>query len=320
MKKKRVCLVTGGAGFIGSHITDALLRKGYRVRVLDNFSRGKMENLSDSIRSIDLVRGDIRCLKTVKKMMKGTDYVFHLAAIASVPQSCEDPEETHEVNVRGTLNVLLAARDAKIKRVVFTSSSAIYGDTKNFPTSEQERPMPESPYAASKMMGEYYCRNFTALYGLETVALRYFNVFGPRQDPKSQYSNVIPIFIRQIKLGNPVMVHWDGRQSRDFVYIENVVNANLIAMDHPLAKGESFNIGCREEKNILGIVRELRKCMGIKSLKVKFCPKRAGDVRRTLADITKAKKRMGYRPTVFFDEGLRKTVAWFLNRPKALSR
>ncbi|HOE68526.1 MAG TPA: SDR family oxidoreductase [Candidatus Omnitrophota bacterium] len=316
--KHQTCLVTGGAGFIGSHIVDALVRKGFRVRVLDDFSRGKMENLELSRRHVKVIEGDVRSLKTVSAAVKGAACVFHLAAIASVPQSCADPLEAHEVNVTGTLNVLLAARDAGVKRVVFTSSSAIYGDTRKFPTREDERPMPESPYAASKIMGEYYCRNFTRLYGLETVSLRYFNVFGPRQDPKSQYSNVIPIFIRKMKRGETVTVHWDGKQSRDFVHIDNVVSANLIAMRKPGVAGESFNVGCFEEKSILEIVRDLKACLGIRNVVTEFGPKRAGDVRRTLADISKAKKKLGYRPVMFFKKGLQSTVRWFLDHPEAL--
>ncbi len=315
MKKK--CLVTGGAGFIGSHIVDGLVRKGFRVRVLDNFSRGKLENLSESIRSVEIIKGDVRSKKTVSAAVRGMDYIFHLAAIPSVPQSCADPEETHDVNITGTLNILLAARDEKVKRVVFTSSSSIYGDTKKFPTTENERPMPESPYAASKVMGEYYCRNFIELYGLETVCLRYFNVFGSRQDPKSQYSNVIPIFIRQMKLGKTVVVHWDGKQSRDFVHIDNIVNANLIAMKKAGVAGKSFNIGCCEEKSILQIASAVRNCLGVKKIKIKFRPKRPGDVRRTLADITRARKELGYRPTVLFDRGIKRTVDWFLDHPEA---
>ena len=318
MTQKALCLVTGGAGFIGSNLVEGLLSKGYRVRVLDNLSTGKLENLAQVRSQIEFFQGDLRCDKDVRKAVRGVRYVFHMGAIANVPQSVEQPLVTHEVNVTGTFRLLQASREAGVKRLIFTSSSAIYGETKKFPSTEAELPRPESPYAASKIMGEYYCRNFSTLYGLETVALRYFNVFGPRQNPRSRYACVIPIFLKCFLDGVLPEVHWDGKQSRDFVYVDDVVAANLLAMKKSGVSGEAFNIGSHSEARVLDCLTGIQKILGVKKVKILTTPKRAGDVRRTFADISKARRLLGFRPVVSFAKGLRQTVAWFLKNPDRL--
>lgn len=318
MKKKELCLVTGGAGFIGSNLADALVSKGFPVRVIDNFSTGKLENLGQSLPSIELIRGDLRNGKDLAKAVRGAAYVFHMGAISNVPQSVEQPLVTHEVNVMGTFRLLQASRKAGVKRFIFTSSSSIYGETNKFPSTEDDLPRPESPYAASKIMGEYDCRNFSKWYGLETVALRYFNVYGPRQNPQSRYACVIPIFLKCILDGVPVEVHWDGKQSRDFVYIDDVVTANLLAMKRSGISGDVFNIGSHSEVRVLDCLSGIQKILGLKKVKVRHTPKREGDVRRTFADISKARRLLGYRPGVSFHEGLRRTVHWFLKNADRL--
>ncbi len=316
MKKKLTCLVTGGAGFIGSHVTEGLLKCGHRVRVLDNLSTGKKTNLDGMKGALEFVRGDIRRPADIRKAMRGVNYVFHLAAMRAVLRSVDDPVETNEVNVNGTLNVLIGARDAGVKRVVSTSSSSVYGETDKFPLKETETPNPESPYAASKIMGEYYSKIFQRLYNLETVSLRYFNVFGPRQNPESKYSAVIPIFIDCLVKGKAPEIHWDGKQSRDFTYVDNVVMGNLCAMTSPKAAGEVFNIACQEEYSVLDILHFLQKIMNVKNVKPNFSPKRRGDIRRTYADVSKAKRLMGFKPQTRFYDGLEKTVKWFLDAHK----
>ena len=318
MKKKPLCLVTGGAGFIGSNLVDGLLSKNFRVRVLDNLSTGKRENLAHVCPRIEFIKGDLRSDKDVRKAVRGARYVFHMGAISNVPQSVDQPLETHEVNVTGTFRLLQASREAGVKRFIFTSSSSIYGETDKFPSSEEDLPRPESPYAASKIIGEYYCRNFSALYGLETVALRYFNVFGPRQNPKSRYACVIPIFLKCFLDEIPPEVHWDGKQSRDFVHVDDVVAANLLAMKTPGISGEAFNIGSHSEARVIDCLTGIQKILGLKKVKIVHTPKRVSDIRRTFADITKAKRLLGYWPSVPFAEGLRKTVAWFLKNPDRL--
>jgi len=318
MKKKPLCLVTGGAGFIGSNLVDGLLSKDFRVRVLDNLSTGKKENLEYVRSRIEFVRGDIRSDKDLRKAVKGASYVFHMAAIASVPQSVAQPIVTHEVNVTGTLKLLEASRKVGVKRFVFTSSSAVYGETDKFPSHEEDLPRPGSPYAASKIIGEYYCRNFSELYGLETVALRYFNVYGPRQNPRSRYANVIPIFLKRLLSGVSPEVHWDGKQSRDFVYVDDVVAANLLAMKKPGISGEVFNVGSRSEERIIDCLLGIQRVLGLKKVKIVHTPKRAGDVRRTFADVTKARRLLDYRPGVSFKEGLRRTIHWFLKNAHRL--
>ncbi len=314
MAKSPLCLVTGGAGFIGSHLVDGLLEAGCRVRVIDDFSTGKESHLAESLSRIDCLKGDIRKERDVKRAVRGVDYVFQVAAVRAVLRSVDNPGETNEVNVTGTLRLLQAAREAKVKRFIFSSSSSIYGDTRKFPCEEEDCPRPQSPYAASKIMGEYYCKIFSSLYGLETVSLRYFNVFGPRQNPESRYSAVIPIFIDCLLKRKSPEVHWDGRQSRDFSYVDNVVHGNLLAMRAKGASGKVFNIACHEEFSVLDILRYLEKILDIKRIKPVFRPKRQGDVRRTFADIRKARKDLGFRVQTRFEPGLRKTVEWFLSK------
>ena len=314
MKSKHVvCLVTGGAGFIGSHVAQGLLKRGYKVRIFDNLSTGKAENLKIFKGSVDFVKGDLRRQQDVNKAVKGVSYVLHLAANRAVLRSVDDPLETNDVNVTGTLRLLLAARAAKVKRLGFSSSSSVYGNTEKFPCVETDIPNPQSPYAASKIMGEYYCKQFTGLYGLSTVSLRYFNVFGPRQNPESVYSAVIPIFVDCILKRKSPEIHWDGKQSRDFSYVDNVVNGNIQAMMMPKVDGEVFNIACHEEYSVLDIFNALKKIMGIHDVKPIFKPKRAGDVRRTFAEISKSKRLLKFKVQTRFYKGLEKTVEWFLS-------
>lgn len=313
MKKRELCLVTGGAGFIGSHVVEALLRRGFPVRVLDNLSTGKLQHLEGMKGKLDFQKGDLRKDADVKKAVKDVRFVFHLAANRAVLRSVDNPMDTNEVNVTGTLRLLVAARDAKVGRVISTSSSSVYGNTDKFPSKESDKPMPESPYAGSKIMGEYYCRQFSMLYGLSTVSLRYFNVFGPRQNPESKYSAVIPIFIDCLLKKQSPVIHWDGKQSRDFSYVDNVVEGNLCAMKAPASvSGETFNIACHDEYSVLDIFNGLKEILKIKDVKPTFAPKRAGDVRRTYADIHKAQKQLGFKVQTRFPEGLKKTVHWFL--------
>jgi len=320
--RKNLYLVTGGAGFIGSHVAETLLKQGARVRILDNLSTGFLSNIRGLKGDLDFQKGDLRSATACQKAARGAQGIFHLAANRAVLRSVDDPEETNAVNVTGTLNILIAARKAGVKRVVFSSSSSIYGDTKVFPLKEEEKPKPQSPYAASKIMGEYYCTLFSKLYGLETVNLRYFNVFGPRQNPESIYSAVIPIFIDCLLKRRSPEIHWDGRQSRDFTYVDNVVAGNLLAMSKPAAAGDVFNIACQEEYSVLDIFNSLKKIMKVQGVSPLFKPKRAGDVRRTFANVSKARRVLGFKAQTRFYEGLEKTVAWFLSgrRPAGAAR
>ena len=303
-------LVTGGAGFIGSNIVETLVKKGEKVRVIDNFVSGKRENLSPFLDKIELIEGDIRDLELLKKITKGVDYILHQAALRSVPKSVANPVPYNEVNVGGSLNVLLAAKEAGVKRVVFASSSSIYGDTETFPEKEFFLPLPISPYAASKLAGEHYCHVFSAIYGLETVSLRYFNVFGPRQSLESQYAVVVPRFIISMLNNESPPVYGNGRQSRDFTYIDNVVEANVLAAITPKISGEVFNIACGKDYTVLDLVERLNKIVG-KDLKPKFTSPRPGDVPRTLADIAKAQKLLKLKIKVDFEQGLKESVDWF---------
>ena len=308
--------MTGGAGFIGSHLVERLLVDGTRVRVLDNFSSGARANLPFAARyrrQLEVVRGDIRNLPTVLRAARGARIIFHQAAMRSVPRSVKDPLGANENNVSGTLNVLEAARRGRVPRVVYASSSSVYGDRPDLPKREDQPVSPLSPYAASKAAGEQYAAIWTRLYGVETVGLRYFNVFGPRQDPKSEYAAVIPRFILWAIRGRPLEVHGDGSQSRDFTYIDNVVEANLLAAKAPEAAGEAFNVGCGSRVSLLEIIAMLEGMLG-HPLKRKHTPSRVGDVPHTLADIGRAKKDMGYAPLVDFDEGLKRTVEFFTGR------
>ncbi|MBI4971383.1 MAG: SDR family oxidoreductase [Candidatus Omnitrophica bacterium] len=309
-------LVTGGAGFIGSNIVEKLVKLGKKVRVLDNFSTGLREHLEPFEDKIDLVEGDIRDAEVVAHAVRGVDYVFHIAANRAVLKSVENPFETHEVNVTGTLNLLIASKEAKVKRFVFTSSSAVYGDTKKFPSSETDAMAPQSPYGSSKLIGEEYCRLFAQSFGLDTVSLRYFNVYGPRQHPESRYSLVIPIFLDCLLKNKSPEIHWDGRQSRDFVYIDDVVQGNLLAIQGPAKGGAVYNISTGKELSILEIFNAIAKRLGKTHVKPKFAPKRPGDVRRTLADIRKAKKELGYKVSVQFEEGIQKSIDYFIKDRK----
>jgi nucleoside-diphosphate-sugar epimerase len=302
-------LVTGGAGFIGSAIVRELLARGERPRVLDNFSTGRRENLADVLQRIDLVEGDLRDPAAVAAACQGVDCVFHEAALPSVPRSLERPQDSNDVNVTGTLNLLVAARDAKVRRVVYAGSSSAYGNTPVLPKVETMVPNPLSPYAVAKLAGELYCSVFSRNYGLETVTLRYFNVFGPRQDPTSPYAAVIPKFLRAIARGESPVIHGDGTQSRDFTYVDNVVAANLLAATAPGVSGEVMNVACGERVTLLDLHAQLCALLGSK-LQPRFGPPRAGDVQHSLADIGKARRMLDYAPVVSFAEGLRRLERW----------
>ncbi|MBL8168153.1 MAG: SDR family oxidoreductase [Acidobacteria bacterium] len=310
MGEQKLYLVTGGAGFIGSHITEALVKRGERVRVLDNLMTGKRENLAHLLDQIEFIEGDIRDLEATRRAVADVNIVFHEAAIPSVPRSVADPVLNHDANVNGTFNVLLAARDAKVKRVVFAASSSAYGDTETLPKHEAMMPTPLSPYAAAKLVGEFYCQTFTRVYGLETVALRYFNVFGPRQDPTSPYSGVISKFVTALLNNQTPTIYGDGEQSRDFTYIENVVDANLRAAEAPEASGYVMNVGIGQRVTLNQLLAELQTIIGT-NLKPNYGETRAGDVRHSLAAIERAEKLLGYRPLVALAEGLRHTVDWY---------
>ncbi|HEX30464.1 TPA: SDR family oxidoreductase [Candidatus Poribacteria bacterium] len=303
-------LITGGAGFIGSNIVHTLVRKGEGVRVLDNLSTGNLDNLRDILGEIELIEGDIRDINTVGEAVKGVEVILHQAALPSVARSVENPIDTNDVNIRGTLNLLIAARDAGVKRVVYASSSSIYGDTPTLPKREDMPPNPISPYALTKYVGERYCQIFTWIYGLETVSLRYFNVFGPRQNPHSQYAAVIPIFIRAYLTDTPPTIFGDGEQSRDFTYIENVVQANLLAAEAEGVAGEVFNIACGSRTTVNELARIIAEIVG-SDVKPVHGPPRPGDVRHSQADISKAKRMLGYEPSVSLIEGLKRTVEWY---------
>ena len=304
-------LVTGGAGFIGSHLVERLVRDGHRVRVLDNFATGKKENLAPFLEDIDLRVADLRDPEAVGGACEGVDYIFHQGALGSVPRSVAAPITTHDCNTTGTLNILVAARDRGVKRIVYASSSSVYGDTPTLPKHEGMIPSPRSPYALSKLSAEQYCQVFTRVYGLETVSLRYFNVFGPRQDPMSQYAAVIPKFITALLEDRAPTINGDGCQTRDFTYIANNVEANMLAMHAPQASGEAINIACGERYSLLELYQELCRLMG-KNIEPVFGPTRSGDVRDSQAAIDQAHKLLGYQPLETFHGGLEKTVQWFV--------
>jgi UDP-N-acetylglucosamine/UDP-N-acetyl-alpha-D-glucosaminouronate 4-epimerase len=300
-------LVTGGAGFIGSNIVEALVRKGEQVRVLDDFSTGSRANLAAVDSKVEIIEGDLRDLSAVRRAVEGVTYISHQAALRSVPRSVDDPLSTDAVNTHGTLQLLVAARDAKtVRRVVYASSSSVYGDSPSLPKVEDQTPAPISPYAVAKLAAEHYCRTFTHLYGLETVSLRYFNVFGPKQSPESKYAAVVPLFMRAALFDEPIIVHGDGDQSRDFTYIDNVVEANLLACSTPGVGGQVFNIACNSRHSVIEIARTVEKLLGRK-VKIEHTPPRAGDVRHTQASIEKAERLLHYHPTVGFEEGMRRT-------------
>lgn len=303
-------LVTGGAGFIGSHICTALLGRGGRVRVLDNLITGKRANLAHLGSRVEFIEGSITDPEILKQAVAGVDVIFHQAAIPSVPRSVKEPQLNHDANVNGTFNVLMAARDAGVKRVIFAASSSAYGETERLPKEETMLPSPLSPYAAAKVMGEYYCQVFTRVYGLATVSLRYFNVFGPRQDPSSPYSGVISKFVTSLLADEAPTIFGDGEQSRDFTYIDNVVEANLRAAESEAAVGEIINVAIGERITLNQLLAELQQIIGT-NLKPVYAEARAGDVRHSLADITRARKLLGYEPLVGLAEGLQRTVTWY---------
>ncbi|MCK5126675.1 MAG: SDR family oxidoreductase [candidate division Zixibacteria bacterium] len=305
-------LITGGAGFIGSNLAHALIKRGDSVRILDNFSTGRKANIEPIMDKIEVVEGDIRDNWTVAESMKDIDYVLHHAAMPSVIKTVQNPLTANAINITGMLNVLEAARHANVKRVVFACSSAIYGDSEILPKVETMKPEPMSPYAINKLTGEYYCQVYNQLYGLETVSLRYFNVFGPRQDPASQYSAVIPLFIKAVLSGNSPTIFGDGEQSRDFIYIDNVVSANLKACEAPLAPGGCFNIGGGKRLTLNETLKIISDIVG-KEIKANYVDSRPGDIRHSGADISEAIDKLGFSVDYSFKDGLKETVNWFSN-------
>lgn len=303
-------LVVGGAGFIGSHIVRRLVDTRAAVTVFDNLSTGKKANLAAVVRDITFIKGDIRNQRAIRRAMRGIDYVFHEAALTSVQQSMDDPNETAEVNIQGTINVLAAARDAGVRRLVFASSSAVYGNHERGAAQESLTPLPISPYGVSKLAGEHYCRIFSQLHGLPTVSLRYFNVFGPAQDFRSDYAAVVPTVLQQILRKQEPTIHGNGRQSRDFTYIDNVVEANLLAVHSSVAKGEPINIAGGESVTINELVRQLQATLGT-HLSPRYLPKRSGDITVSHADLATAKRLLGYKPIVSFKKGLTFTATWY---------
>jgi UDP-glucose 4-epimerase len=304
-------LVTGGAGFIGSHIVTALVERGDTVRVFDNLSTGRRANLEHLRGKFDFIEGDLVNRPDVERALDGVEVVFHQAALASVPRSVAQPLDTNAVCVTGTVNVLDVARLSGVRRVVYAGSSSIYGDlTAAAAKHETDLPAPVSPYAAAKAGGELYCQAFHATYGLSTVTVRYFNVFGPRQDPQSEYAAVIPKFVMKMLAGERPTIFGDGRQSRDFTYVANIVEGNLLAAEAPDASGKTFNIACGEQMNLLDLIAAINRVLGTKIEPI-FDPPRVGDVRDSLADISAARKLLGYEPTVDFDEGLRRSVEYY---------
>ena len=303
-------LVTGGAGFIGSHITTALVNRGDQVRVFDNLSTGTHANLEHLKDQVDFVEGDLLDRKAVEKAVAGVEVVYHQAALASVPRSVQAPMDTHAACVTGTLNVLDAARLSDVRRVIYAGSSSAYGNQPYMSKREQDVPMPLSPYAAAKLAGESYCRAFTATYGLQTVVIRYFNVFGPRQDPQSEYSAVIPIFVTKMLSGEKPTVYGDGLQSRDFTFIDNVVAGNLAAADAKEASGRVLNVACGRQFSLLDLLSMINNVLGTQ-IDPNFEESRLGDVRESLADISAAREVLGYEPVIDFEEGLRRSIEYY---------
>ncbi len=304
-------LITGGAGFIGSNMVRFLLDKGQKVRVLDNFETGKRENLAEVADRIELVEGDIRDMDAVKRAVKDVEIVYHLAALGSVPRSVKDPLTSHDVNVNGIVNMLIASRDAKVKRFVFSSSSSVYGQSKVLPQYEELPLNPISPYGATKAAGEIYCKAFYASYGLQTICLRYYNVFGPRQDPTSQYAAAIPLFVSSLMRDKSPKIFDDGEQSRGFTYIENVMQANWLAANAKETHGEAVNISTKNAVTVNTVVNTIRKLLGKENIKPVYVPPRPGDIKQSLADVKKAKELIGYVPFVSFEEGIAKAIDWY---------
>jgi len=303
-------LVTGGAGFIGSNTVDELVRRGHSVVVLDDLSSGKEDNLAEVRNKITFIKGSITDIEVVRKAMHEAEYVLHLGARTSVPRSVKDPIETNKINIDGTLNVLVAAKELKVKRVVFAASSSAYGETPTLPKVETMQPQPISPYGVTKFVGELYGQTFGRCYGLENVALRYFNIFGPRQDPSSPYSGVLAKFCTAFLEDTPPVVFGDGEQTRDFTYVDNAVQANLLACEAPNVSGKVFNVGVGGRVSLNEVLRELGKITG-KTLEAKYEPPREGDIRDSQADISQAREFLGYSPQVSFEEGLARTFEWY---------
>ncbi len=310
-------LVTGGAGFIGSNLVERLVRLGHDVRILDNFSTGHRSNLLGFADEIDVVEGDVQSYERVHNAMRGCETVLHQAALPSVPRSIADPLTSHATNTTGTLNVLLAARDADVRRLVFASSSSVYGTAEGLRKAETMPTVPISPYGTAKLAAESYCRSFHEVYGLETVALRYFNVFGPRQDPASEYAAVIPKFIAAFSEGRAPVIYGDGEQSRDFTYVDNIVDANLAALDATGVAGRVYNAACGERITLNDLSAELRAQMEV-DIEPEHGPARPGEVRHSLADIERARTELGYEPQIGFSEGLRRTIPHLLGEATAL--
>jgi nucleoside-diphosphate-sugar epimerase len=311
-----VYVVTGGAGFIGSHIVEELLRRNETVKVIDNFSTGKREN-TDPFQKAEVVETDISNSPNLAQILKGVDFVIHQAAIPSVPKSIIDPVKSHQANVNGTLQLLIAARDAGVKRVVYASSSSLYGDSPTLPKHEGMIPNPLSPYGAQKLFAEMYCQVFTRAYGVETVSLRYFNVFGPRQDATSQYSGVLALFIPAVLEGRRPTIYGDGEQSRDFTYVKNVVEANLLACKASGVAGQVFNVACGDRITVNSMLQQINQITG-KDIAPVYGDARPGDIKHSQADITRARNLLGYEPKISFEDGLRHTIEWYrenLRRP-----
>lgn len=308
-----LCLVTGGAGFIGSHLVEGLLQDGHSVRVLDNYSTGCIENLAGLQDRVEIISGDITDISVVRQAMRGVQLVFHQAALASVPRSVADPMATHRACVDGTLHVLLAARDAGVRRVVYAASSSAYGNSVRLPKRETDPTAPLSPYAVAKLAGEHYCAAFSEVYGLETVRLRYFNVFGPRQTPDSPYAAVIPLFIQALTTGQKPLIHGSGDQSRDFTYIADVVQANRLAAVAPWASGKVYNVACGRRTSLLQLVAHLNTLLGT-NIAPTHGPERVGDVKHSQADIERAQADLGYQPTTDMVAGLTRCLEWWEER------
>jgi nucleoside-diphosphate-sugar epimerase len=303
-------LVTGGAGFIGSHLVENLVKQGHDVRVLDNFLTGKRENIVEFLEEIDLIEGDIRDLETCRQALEGVDFVLHQAALPSVPRSIEDPLLTNEINIGGTLNLLLASKEKKVRKFVFASSSSVYGDDEILPKKEGSEGVPLSPYAVTKLVGEKYCQVFSLAFGLSTISLRYFNIYGPRQDPFSQYAAVIPLFITKIIQGERPVIFGDGEQSRDFTYVANIVAANRLAIEAPETSGEIINVACGDKTTVNQLYETIKKILQ-KDLAPIFEDPRPGDIRHSFADIAKARELLKYKPKISLTGGLQETIRWY---------